>query len=222
MLRSAKKSFLTSLRRVLQGTLRSLQGENFPELKSCGTQVLLESPSKIINPRCISVGDYVKFGPYCQIAPITEYPGPWLRLPGVEVDMQYFDPEIIIGSRVTATSGLNIFCQCSVSIGDGVGFGPNVFINDASHGHEYVDIPFMWQPLTGVAGVSIGKGCWIAANVVIMPGVSVGEQSIIGANSVVTKNIPSYSIAAGIPARVIKRWNFMASKWERVAESMVF
>ncbi|MDI5985630.1 acyltransferase [Halomonas sp. M4R5S39] len=219
MLRRAKRAVLASLHRVLKVVRRSPEKADLPAFNACGVGVSFESPRKVLNPQCMSVGDHVKIGPYCQIAAITEYPGPWLRLPDEKVELQRFEPIIHIGDRVTATSSLHIYSQHSVLIEDGVGFGPNVFINDASHGHECVDVPFMWQPLQDIAAVSIGRGCWIAANVVIMPGVHIGEQSIIGANSVVAESIPPYCIAAGAPAKVIKRWNVEAQRWEKVAHS---
>lgn len=219
MLRRVKRALLKKLHRVLKVVRRSQERADFLEFKSCGVGFTFESPRKVLNPQFISVGDHVKFGPYCQLAAVTEYPGPWLRPPDAKIDLQHFEPIIRIGNRVTATSGLHIFAQYSVLIEDGVGFGPNVFINDASHGHESVDVPFMWQPLQGIAGVSIGRGCWIAANVVILPGVNIGKQSIIGANSVVTGNIPPYCIAVGAPAKVIKQWNMESQAWEKVAHS---
>ncbi|WP_222845120.1 acyltransferase [Halomonas nanhaiensis] len=114
---------------------------------------------------------------------------------------------------------LQVFAQGRVSIEDNVGFGPNVFINDASHGLGSVNVAFKYQPLSGPYPITIGKGCWIGANVVIMPGVNIGMYSVIGANSVVTKNIPAYSIAVGAPAKVIKQWNMEAQTWKRFAHS---
>lgn len=66
--------------------------------------------------------------------------------------------------------------------------------------------------------VEIGDRCWIGEKVCIMPGVKIGEYSVVGAASVVTKSIPSYSIAVGNPARVIKRYNFDTHCWEKVVE----
>ena len=70
----------------------------------------------------------------------------------------------------------------------------------------------MWK----IAPVLIKQGCWIGQNVVIMPGVTVGELSIIGANSVVTKSIPDRSIAIGAPAQVIKTWDESNNCWVSV------
>jgi acetyltransferase-like isoleucine patch superfamily enzyme len=66
--------------------------------------------------------------------------------------------------------------------------------------------------------VRIEKGCWIGEKVIILPGVNIGERSIIGAGSVVTKSIPAYSIAVGNPARVIKTWNKDSKQWVKKNE----
>ena len=71
------------------------------------------------------------------------------------------------------------------------------------------------QKLT-VRNVVIEDGVWLGQRVCVLSGVTIGAHSIIGANSVVTKNIPPYCIAVGAPARVIKCWNFEAAEWERV------
>ena len=77
-------------------------------------------------------------------------------------------------------------------------------------GVKYGDQPLIKED------VEIGKNCWIGEKVVILPGVTIGDWSIIGACSVVNKSIPSYSIAVGNPAKVIKRYNFETHNWERV------
>ena len=73
------------------------------------------------------------------------------------------------------------------------------------------------QPLQ-TKPVSIGDGCWIGEKVCILPGVSIGKKCVIGAASVVVKSIPDYCIAAGNPAKVIKRYNFVSHQWEKTVE----
>ncbi|UCD33762.1 MAG: acyltransferase, partial [Desulfobacterales bacterium] len=80
--------------------------------------------------------------------------------------------------------------------------GEFVSIRDANHGMERGE-PMRYQPHTSKP-IRIGRDVWIARGSCILPGVTIGEGSIIAANSVVTKDIPPYSIAAGVPARVIK------------------
>ena len=71
------------------------------------------------------------------------------------------------------------------------------------------------QELTGKPTI-IGSYCWLGEKCIIMPGVSVGDWSIIGAGAVVTKDVPPYSIAVGNPAKIIKRYNFEIHSWEKV------
>lgn len=73
----------------------------------------------------------------------------------------------------------------------------------------------MNQKLVGKE-VRIKSGCWIGEKCILLQGVTIGKKSIIGAGSVVTKDIPDYSIAVGNPARVIKRYNFESHNWERI------
>lgn len=96
--------------------------------------------------------------------------------------------------------------------------GPHVFISD--HNHEYAN-PIVAICKQGVRcssndKVVIGEGSWIGTNAVIVGNVSIGKHCVIGANSVVTKDIPDNSVAAGIPCKVIKQYNFNLRKWIRV------
>ena len=81
------------------------------------------------------------------------------------------------------------------------------------HGFETANEPYKYQKMWKIAPVLVKRGCWIGQNVVIMPGVTVGELSIIGANSVVTKSIPARCIAIGAPARVVKTWDEPTQAW---------
>ena len=145
---------------------------------------------------------------------MTKYPGPKMNLPDRSIPIQTFESSITIGDRVTATAGLQIFAQDSITVEDDVMFASNVFLNDGSHGYGNGNFPFRYQPIANIAPITIKRGCWLGQNVVVMPGVTIGELSIIGSNSVVNKSIPSGSIAAGSPAKVIKRWNNQAGQWE--------
>ena len=131
-------------------------------------------------------------------------------------NVQTFNPKIVIGNRVTSTGMLTIAAMQEVTIEDDVMFASNVLIADGMHGFENVDAPYKYQKMWKISPIVIKRGCWIGQNVVIMPGVTVGELSIIGANSVVTKSIPDRCIAIGAPARVIKTWDGTNRRWESV------
>ncbi len=72
------------------------------------------------------------------------------------------------------------------------------------------------QGLRDVAEVRIGAGAWLGQNVVVMPGVTIGCNAVIGANSVVTSDVPDHSVAVGAPARLIRRFNCACNRWEKV------
>ena len=82
--------------------------------------------------------------------------------------------------------------------------GPHSAIMTYKHLFDDVSIPIKFQDLE-LKKVKIGEGVWLGAHVVVMPGVTIGDNSVVGAGAVVTKDIPSYSIAAGVPAKVIKK-----------------
>ncbi len=109
-----------------------------------------------------------------------------------------------------------------VAIGSHVLMGPHVFIADYNHEYRDPGKPVMYQGNAFVASsdgsfsLSIGDDCWIGTNVVIVGNVCIGKHCVIGANSVVTKDIPDYSVAAGIPAKVVKRYDFERKEWVRV------
>jgi acetyltransferase-like isoleucine patch superfamily enzyme len=100
------------------------------------------------------------------------------------------------------------FCTMSISgrvtIKKNALISDRVFIGDCNHGYKDLSLPIIEQEVIFSGTVEIGEGCWIGIGVCILPGVSIGKNSVIGANSVVTHNVPDYCIALGNPARVIK------------------
>jgi lipopolysaccharide O-acetyltransferase len=141
--------------------------------------------------------------------------------PGLILDVLNNDAKLVIGNNVKLNHRCHIGVMKSVKIGNDVLFASNVFISDHTHGSYSGNMqsnPF--QPPNDreiVCGdVEIGDRVWIGENVAVLLGVSIGESSIIGANSVVTKDIPSFSIAVGSPAKVIKTWDRLAEQWVAV------
>lgn len=112
--------------------------------------------------------------------------------------------KIVIGKNV----GINPYCVIygmgGVTIGDDVMMGTSCVIVPANHNFERTDIPMNLQGLN-CKGVKIGNDVWLGARVVVLDGVEIGEGSIIGAGSVVSKSVPPFSIAVGVPARTIKK-----------------
>lgn len=102
-----------------------------------------------------------------------------------------------------------------VSIGNNVMLAQNIVVSGLNHGYEDVSLPPSIQPVS-TSQITIADDVWIGANSVVTAGVSIGKHAIIGGGSVVTKNIPDYSVAVGNPARVIKKYNFESKAWEKV------
>ena len=126
------------------------------------------------------------------------------------------DSHLIIGKHVRITARCRITCAGTIRIGDDALFGPDVFITDHNHGMD-PEAPGGYSPQDiTVQDVTIEEGVWLGQRVCVLPGVTVGAHSIVGANSVVTHDIPPYSMAVGSPARVIKQWNFERKCWEHV------
>lgn len=110
---------------------------------------------------------------------------------------------ISIGNRCRINRGVHINGHGGITIGNYILIGMNVVILTANHNFDKLDIPIYCQDSTANK-VDIGDDVWLGANSIILPGVSIGRGCVVGAGSVVTKNIPEYSIAVGNPAKVIK------------------
>ena len=117
---------------------------------------------------------------------------------------------IKIGDNFRINDFVHIAAYQSVEIGCEGGIGSRSFITDLNHGDFTEGVPFditvphRLRPISSKP-VKIGNNVWIGENVVIMPGVSIGRGCVIGANSTVTKSIPDYAVAAGSPAKIIRR-----------------
>ena len=111
------------------------------------------------------------------------------------------------GLRIGANSqlGANSRIGPDVVIGDDVVMGPDVVIMTTSHAFEDSKVPIRRQGNLPVRRVTIGNDVWIGTRVIIMPGVRLGDGCVVGAGSVVTRDIPPMAIAAGSPARVIRK-----------------
>jgi acetyltransferase-like isoleucine patch superfamily enzyme len=133
-----------------------------------------------------------------------------------------YAPRIVIGKNVNISRWTHIAAVNYIEIGSGVLIGSKVLITDNHHGSYSGDrqsapgLPPAMRPLASRGPVIIGPNAWIGDGVVIMPGCKVGQGSIIGANSVVTTDIPEFTIAVGVPARCIEKYDFVASKWTKV------
>lgn len=117
-----------------------------------------------------------------------------------------------IGSNVQIGHFNHIYATKEIVIGDNVLTADKVYISDNVHEYSNPNVPIMFQGIRQLQPVHIGDGTWLGENVCVI-GASIGKQCVIGSNAVVTKDIPDYSVAVGIPARVIKRYDFENKIW---------
>lgn len=155
---------------------------------SFGAHSVVVRPVRLAGERRISIGSGVYIGAGC-----------WLQtLEAGHV------PCIVIGDQVEIAGQCVISSVLSVIVEEDVLLARNVYIAD--HSHRFVDtsVPIHLQGTDKIAPVVIKKGAWLGQNVVVCPGVTVGRNSVVGANSVVRKDVPDYCVAVGSPAVVIK------------------
>lgn len=168
-----------------------------------GGNLYIGKGCKIVNSKVMSFGKNVSIMPYTML---VCHAGGHIEIgDGAEIGMF---------SRVAS--------QGNVIIGNNVFSGPHIFIADYNHEYRNPDEPIKIQgnlvkstPQFERGGVRIGDDTWIGTNVVIAGTVEIGNHCVIGANSVVTHDIPDYSVAAGIPCKVIKQYNTETKQWEK-------
>jgi acetyltransferase-like isoleucine patch superfamily enzyme len=130
-------------------------------------------------------------------------PNVWLTAPG--------RARIRIGGGTFLNIGVMVAAAELVEIGAHCMFANGCFVTDANHRFDDPDRPITWQGFTSKGPTRIGDNVWCGANVVVTSGVTVGERCVIGANSVVTTDLPPFSIAAGSPARVLRTIEYAAT-----------
>jgi acetyltransferase-like isoleucine patch superfamily enzyme len=171
--------------------------------RACGPWVNIIAPDLILGHEFIDIGSGVNVLPRCRWEVI------WLG-------EDHPKPSLEIGAGTGAGYNFNIGCCNRVEIGKKVMFASNVLVTDAVHNYEDTESPIMVQGLRSGGPVIIEDGCWIGFGAVILPGVVVGTQSVVGAGSVVTRSIPAYSVAVGNPARVVRRYDPQTGTWKAV------
>jgi len=153
--------------------------------------------------RHIWIGDDTVIGEYCE-----------LSVDPLSADMDGVILQIGSGCRINQFNRLG--ATCHVEIQDNVLLATHVFVSDTDHSYEDVTIPIWKQPWVYRGPVVLESGCWLGDGVKVIGGVTIGRNSVIGANAVVIESIPPYSVAVGIPARVVKRFDSETREWLRV------
>ncbi len=154
--------------------------------------VICFTPNALFNEQYISIGEGTMFGPE-----ITLSAG---MVPGQQM---VSDTVITVGDRCLFGKGSGIVGHLEIVIGDDVWTGHHVYITDQNHGYADLDLPISRQVMPE-RPVSIGSGSWLGHGTFVLPGATIGRHVVVGANSVVTGELPDNCVAAGTPARVIK------------------
>lgn len=188
------KDVLTLLVRLIKSAYYKCKFNHF------GWLSIIRSPLKIGGAENIWIGDKV----------IVEYKT-WLAAIPKKGGMA----ELIIEDGCTLGHFNHIYATKSIILHKNVLTADKVYISDNLHNYEDINIPVKNQPVKQINPVEIGEGTWLGENVCVL-GVKIGKHCVIGANSVVTHDIPDYCVAVGAPARVIKTYNSESNTWEKL------
>ena len=158
-----------------------------------GRNSVAAPPLRINGERFISVGSGVYLGTGC-----------WLNANPIGATT---GPIIVIGDGCSFSGYCVVSAVSTVRIGREVLFARNVYIADHDHCFSDASRAVKHQGVGNVGEVVIDDGAWLGQNVVVTSGVRIGRGAVVGANAVVTKDVPDYSLAVGAPAKVIKSWD---------------
>lgn len=161
-----------------------------------GAGAALMAPQGVIyNESYLSVGDHTLIGP--NVALTAGMSGSQKMLSS---------PVVTIGKKCIIGRGSHIIGHWSIVLGDEIQTGPYVYITDQNHSYEDPHAPVGWQPPTEGA-VSIGSGSWLGANVVILPGTTLGPNTVVAAGAVVRGEFPGHVVLGGVPAKVLRHYD---------------
>ncbi len=189
---------------VKNGILRRIYFVNKPFYKKLGKKAVFFKPIRVYGKKYISLGENVRFGEYARIEALDSRRG------------QKFNPEIVIGSGTTFEQYAHITCASKLYIGKNCTFTSRVMVTTISHKYDNVNQTILNNDLE-TSDVIIGNNCFFGMDTKVFPGVTIGDNVIVGANAIVMNDLPSYTVCVGIPARPIKKYNFELKVWEKYA-----
>lgn len=169
--------------------------------KHYGKGSFIYYPLLIKGKNAISIGEHVKIGNASRLEIISEWKG------------SHFDASISIGDRTQFVGDLHLISAGKVTIGRNCVFSKRIFITNANHDYSQLGVSVGEQRLI-IKDVSIGDNCFFGMDTKVFPGVKVGNNVIVGANSIVMSDLPDNCVAVGVPAKVIKLYNKETKIWE--------
>ena len=192
------------LERISDFDTRQRNGKLVSSFKNSPINIQLGIIGQVKGTENISIGEGTSFGDWIYLTAWDSYD---CIMDGKE-QQQILHPELTIGKDCVFGAFNHITCTNRIMIGDRCLTGKWVTITDNSHGETTKDslkIPPIKRRIYSKGPVIIGNNVWIGDKATILPGVTIGEGAVIAANSVVTMDVPAYSVVAGNPARIIKR-----------------
>lgn len=184
---------------LLRYSNKETKQDNFGISIGIGTRI--QPPRKLTGASNIFLGDFSYIGINSWLAAFDQYAG-----------IQY-SPKIRIGNHVDIGDFACITCISEIIIEDYCVISEFVYISDHVHGYDPEGGPILQQPLISKGNINIGRSCLIGYRVCILPGVTLGKNCVVGANSVVTHSFPEFSMIGGAPARLIKRYSPEDHDW---------
>jgi acetyltransferase-like isoleucine patch superfamily enzyme len=128
--------------------------------------------------------------------------GKWVHL-GVGTALRCHEGTLSIGDKSNLAREISINCYLDVEVGESALIADNVYISDFDHRFDDLTVPIKDQGIAK-SRVRIERDVWLGTKVTVCRGVVIGEGTVVGANAVVTNDLPAFSVAVGVPARVIK------------------
>jgi acetyltransferase-like isoleucine patch superfamily enzyme len=170
-----------------------------PFFITAGKRIIIRRPI-LITPHCLKVGAYVHIRDFARLEGVHKYEG------------ILFNPVIEINNYVSIEQNLHLTCAKKITIGQNTAIAANVTITDINHPYENILLPTEKQQIE-VSEVEIGEDCKIYNNAVLLAGTKLGKHCVIAANAVVSGTYPDFSVIAGNPARIIRKYDPRKQQW---------
>ena len=195
---------MKTLYQIKLGIKRSLWFLNRLQYKAFGKNSVINKPLMLSGKKYMEIGNKVTIRDGARIEMISEW------------NHKEYHPSLQIGDGTSIEQNLHLICSDIVRIGKNCALAGRCSIITVDH--EYSDVERGGVLKQGIASqeVMIGDNCFFGMDVKVFPGVHIGNNVIVGANSIVMNDIPAYSVCVGVPARVIKTYNFETKTWVKV------